>query len=529
MAFHPIRNMDLWEIIRRWHDRQSISHIAQSLGYDRKTVRGCQRLALSLGLSLDLPLPPKEEVLSLLESVGRRFGRIPNAQAALLPFLQEIVSLINDPHLPLKPKTAFEVLCDRHDLTGKVSYTSYKRFIRTHKLAIHPHLGTCRIEVEPGSEAQIDYGRVGRLFDPESGHIRVLHAFIGTLSHSRMKYVELTFRPDQVSFVGSHIRMFEFFQGVPKNLIIDNLKAGVIKPDLYDPKVNRSYAELIQHYDTFVDPARVARPKDKGKVERDVQTVREAVRKLIVQNPSVSLAELNRLMKDWSVHIYGEKEHGTTCEKPAVVFCERERPRLKPLPLTPFEITLWKQATVHPDHYIQFGGKAYSMPHAYVGKKLWIRATERILQAFFDDKLIKQHLITKKHRHTDFDDFPENVRAALDTSYIHKKLLDTASRIGPTFHRLIEDLLSAHAFINLRRCMGLVDIAKDCPDPSLVERASRILEDHRMNPVPLNFRHLLARLSVEASTPTVPPLSQDTAEFVRDITYFINTTERPSP
>ena len=526
MAYRPTSIMDVWDIIRRWHDRQAIRDIVRSTGYDRRTVKSYKRLAQSVGLSLEKPLPEKQEVLRLLQRVEHpTLGRQANVQALFLPYLDEIRGLINPPEkdLALKAKSTFIVSSGRYpELAVKVSYTSYKRFVRTHKLTVNPQLATCRLEVEPGSEVQIDYARVGKLFDPVKRAMRILYCFIATLAHSRMKYVELTFRQDQVSFTGSHVRMFEFFGGVPKRLNIDNLKCGVTKPDLYDPSLNRTYADLITHYDTFVDTARVRHPKDKGKVERDVPTVREAVRIKLVQNPGTSLAELNRLMKEWSLNEYGQNEHGTTGEKPFVVFTERERPALKALPDKRFELAEWKQATVHPDHYIQYGGKAYSIPHAYLGKKVWVRASEHILKVFFKEELIKQHVITKAFRHTDYDDFPENVRAALDSNYIHRTLLGRASKIGPTFHRLIEGLLSAHAFINLRKCQGLVTIASDTPDTHLVEQTCVLIEDHGLKATPQEFRRLLAKLNAEHSAPNLVPLSEATAEFVRDITYFIN-------
>ena len=254
--------------------------------------------------------------------------------------------------------------------------------------------------------------------------------------------------------------MFEFFGGVPERIILDNLKSGIIKPDLYDPSLNRSYREMTEHYGTFVDPARIRHPKDKAKVERDVQTVREALRMQIVLHPGAGLGELARLMKQWSLNDYGGRKHGTTHEQPYQVFCQRERPALKTLPAERFEVALWKQATVHPDHYIQFQGKAYSIPHAYLGKKVWVRATEHLLRVFYNDRLIKQHLITKAYRHTDHSDFPENVRAVLDTSTTHRLLLERALRFGQDFHQLIRDLLQAHAYLNLRRAQGLVAVAE---------------------------------------------------------------------
>jgi transposase len=448
-------------------------------------------------------------------------GRTSTVQPILEPYLDEITALINDRQLALKAKTAFDVICERHELRNKVSYTSFKRFMRTHQLAVHPERVTCRIEVPPGSQVQIDYAHIALWFDPTEKRRRKLYAFIGTLSHSRMKYVELTFSQDQTSFVNSHIRMFDFFGGVTSTIVIDNLKSGVIKPDLYDPALNRSYREMSEHYHCFIDPARPARPKDKGKIERDVQTVREAARKVMVLNPGASLAELNRGIKHWAVDEYGQKKHGTTHEKPAVVFAERERPALKALPSEPFEIAEWKQATVHPDHYIQFKGKPYSIPTAYVGKTVWIRASGHILQVFFRERLIKQCAITSAYRHTDYNDFPKNMQAVLDTSTVHRSLLKRAQEIGPNFHSLVHELLTVHAFINLRRAQGLLRVAEET-DPLIVERAAHFIKEQRMNVTHRELRRLVTKLSGDIFEQQSLPFSDDSREFVRDINYFIN-------
>lgn len=116
--------MDIWEVPRRWHERHSFSQIAQTLGYDRKTIRGYVRLARECGVSLDKPLPPREEVLQLLRSREHSVGRSSSAQTLLAPYLDEIIRLVNDRELGLKPKSAFLVISERHELSGQVSYTS---------------------------------------------------------------------------------------------------------------------------------------------------------------------------------------------------------------------------------------------------------------------------------------------------------------------------------------------------------------------------------------------------------------------
>ena len=479
MAYKRIIIMDIYEIIRRWHDQQSISHIAIALNNDRKTVRKYIAIAKALGLSRDLPLPAKDMVLDLLHQTIPKNNRPAAAQEMLEPFLPEITALVNDKYNSLKPKIAFEVICEKHDLTGKVSYSSFKNMVRNHQIVIHPEKSTCRIEVAPGSQIQIDYGKVGLLFDGKSNKKRAVYAFIATLSHSRHKYVEFTFKQDQQSFVASHVNMFEFFDGVAEHITLDNLKTGVIKPDLYDPKLNQTYQEMAEHYNCFLDPCRVRHPKDKGKVERDVQTVRQAFRKFIALYPTMDIHQANRLIKQWSKNEYGQKQHGTTHLKPYPTFIETEQPALKQLPQEHFEIAQWKQAKVHPDQYIQFNKKGYSVPQQYVGKTVSVMGTHKIVQIYYQHQLIKQHPVAPGFRQTDLSDFPQNVQAALDQG-LPLCLQNKAAAVGDNFAKLIRSVLKPHAFLNLRKAQGLVSLT-DKYDPQLIEQAATIFLKQHLN------------------------------------------------
>lgn len=129
------------------------------------------------------------------------------ARTTFEPFKDEIIALITAKVDPLKPKTTFEIISERHGI--KASYSSFKRFVRSVPELRAPAQTTCRFEVEPGEEIQIDYGKMGRLTDPLSDRSRDIFAFVATASHSRFKYVEFSYKQDQRSFVSSHIRMFE--------------------------------------------------------------------------------------------------------------------------------------------------------------------------------------------------------------------------------------------------------------------------------------------------------------------------------
>ena len=519
MAFKRITMLDVFEILRRWHNDQSITHISQTLDYDRKTIRKFIQAAKARGIARDTALPPKDHIIELLKDLAITNHRPATAQQTLIPYLDEITELINDNQNPLKPKMAFEVVCERHDVS--VSYSSFKRFVRANQITLSPHKSTCRIEVIPGSEVQVDYAKMGVLYDPLTQTNRTVYAFIATLSCSRHKHVEFVYKQDQQSFVASHINMFESFNGVPLRILLDNLKSGVIKPDLYDPTLNRTYLEMAEHYGCFIDPCRVRHPKDKGKVERDVQTVRDQFRKMKALDPGLDVQRANQMIKIWMRNVYGNRKHGTTHQKPYDVFITKEQPNLQALPNEPFVIAQWKQATVHADHYIQFNKKFYSVPHAYVGKIVWVRATDKRVEIYFDNNLIKQHVITDRFRHTDYNDFPENIKAALDDG-LPRYLQQAAMRVGPNFNQLIRNVLTPHAFVNLRKAQGLLAL-KDKWTHSLIEQAAAIVLDQHINITPNDFKRLLEKIQHQHNAEQPLTNSQQTLDFLRDITYFMKS------
>jgi transposase len=517
MAYKKVGVMDILEVIRRRNAGQSITHISRSLGYDRKTVRkyldGIEDYELSDNSG------DKGEKFSQLHQ-GHP-GRPSKKQELLTPFIEEIKRLVNHKTHPLKLKTAYEVICEKYGLAGKVSYVTFTRFVRRRSISIYPDRTTCRIESEPGNQVQVDYGRMGLLYDSLDGKRRTAYAFVGTLSYSRHKFIEFVYSQNQQSFVNSHVKMFTFFGGVPRTIALDNLKSGVIKPDLYEPNLNRAYREMAEYYGCFIDPCRVAKPKDKGKCERDVQTAREQFRKLISINPHITLSEANNKIKEWLKNSYGMKKHGTTHQEPYVLFEEIERPLLLQLPKEPYEAVLWKEALVHPDHYIQVNKKTYTIPHPYVGKKVWVKVTHNLIQVYYNEKQIKQHTIPRGFRQTDFNDFPENVRHAIDTG-IPARLCRKASGIGIQFEKLIRTTLEPHAFLNLRRAQGLVSLAQKYPS-EIIESAAEVALDSYTYVSPKIFKSIIKNIKQRKNDEEAQlALSEETKSFVRNADYFLN-------
>lgn len=266
-----------------------------------------------------------------------------------------------------------------------------------------------------------------------TGKRRKTYAFVGKLSNSRYPFIEFCHTQDNRQFVESNVRMMEFFEGATQRIVFDNLKAGVLKPDLYDPVVNPAYQDFAEHYGTFIDTARVATPTDKAKVERPVQDARELFRYLVSVYPSYTLAQLNTEALKWCRYEYGERAHGTTGKKPAEAWKTEELPAMASLPPAPFEIPDYKWATVHPDRFYSYDKRRYAMPAAYRGEKVLLRCSGAVLRVF-DSRycLICEYVGAGQKINWLPGDFPEDRGALLKGSYpCHERRHETACTASP--------------------------------------------------------------------------------------------------
>ena len=524
MAFKKVQPVEIWNILRRWTDGQRPSAIALACGCDRKTVRAYIEMARNLGITREEITPErKEELLPRLQEASTRLHAKATSRLLLEPHVEEILALINDPENPLKPKTAYEVIVLRYELQGKVSYSTFKRLARSRQLVPEGKRDTCRIEMPPGSQIQLDYGKMGLLWDPLEKRRRNVYAFIGTLAFSRHKFVQFVYSQDQQSFAQSHVEMFSWFGGVSRILTIDNLKNGVLKPDIYDPIFNRAYADLAEYYRTFIDPCRIASPQDKGKVERDVQTVREFFRKMRALHPSATIAELNHLVRHWLIHEYGARPHGTTGEPSYALFTQCEQSVLIQLPEVPFTVARWRQASVHPDHYLQVDGLRFPLSAEYVGKTLQVMFTPTQAKIFYQDQLIKTETLTGKKIYTDWSAFPANVEFALSEETPRRLIRKAHALGGKPFQDLVVNLLSVPGFSYLRRVMGLMDTVKGYSFQQ-VEAAATIAMTLDKPVTTHLFRHMLqnaCKQEAEADLQEGLPLSAQTESFMRPAAYFL--------
>jgi transposase len=506
---------ELKEIYRRIRDNQSLRLISDATGFDRKTIRSYRDRIIASGIMTD---PPDSDELShslcRLLPANERSSPI---QDSYLAHKDEIINLMTRTQDPLKPKTAYHVVRQKYEIDG--SYESFKIFVRKQKLTLPSKKSFPRLELKPGQETQIDYGKCGTHPDPVSGKRRVVYSFVAKLSCSRMPYVEFVYTQTQESFVESHIEMVEFFGGVTEYLTIDNLKAGVIKADVQDPQLNRCYAEFAEHYGTFINPCIPRHAKGKAKVERQVPEVRELFRRLCAIHPSYSLKELNREAKKWCLEEYGQKPHGTTGIPPFEAFKELEQKELKPLPATRFEVPIWKDPKVHMDQFISVDKNRFSLPIQYRCQRVHCRLSGNLMKIYDQDYLfIRQYYISNVKVQISDGDFPESFEAMMQGEYPHY-LIRQAADFGPGSKALIESVLRPHAFLNARRALGLLSIIKKYSEIPLLQDVCQKAAERRVT----SSKQLTIMLEDEKNQQlldfTVPRSSTGEA-MVRDIKEY---------
>jgi transposase len=469
MGYYRMTSEQLHAIYERIRAKDSRRKIARDLDLDKKTVR----LYTARIEELNLPegLPYKEILERLSGIVGK--NRKPNpAGACLAPYQEEIRSLIlGDKEAfrdPMKAKTAWEVVSRRYQLNGKTSYETYKRFVRDHGLAAGKLEAVARIETEPGEEAQIDYGKVGtrevapaRAGASKKNRRRTVYAYCGKLAFCRLPYVQFCCAQDEVSFAQTTASMFEFYGAVPKRLNLDNLKAGVLKAAYYDPKINKTFAELCAHYDVIADPARTYSPKQKGKVERMVPSARELYKRLTALYPAADLEELNEHALRWCLEEYGGRKHGTTGTAPREAFEIVEKACMKPLPTEPYVAASWSTHKVHVDQFIASKGLYFGLPATHIGKMVELRREPKMATIFCNHQKIREYSIFDgRRRHYLKEDFPAYAEPFKPGSYT-MFLISGATDVSPQAGKYLRSILEAGGNLAIRRAQGCLTLIKE--------------------------------------------------------------------
>jgi DNA replication protein DnaC len=259
------------------------------------------------------------------------------------------------------------------------------------------------IETKLGEEAQVDYGTGPMVRDPDSGKYRRTRLFVLTLGCSRKSVRLLVFRSSARVWAELHEKAFRRLGGVPRIVVLDNLREGVLSPDFYDPGLNPLYRDVLGHYGVTALPCKVRDPDRKGKVESGVA---HAQKTPLRGKKFESLEEAQAYLDHWEERWADKRIHGRTKRQVAAMFAE-EKPHLQPLPLEPFRYYQYGERTVHIDGCVEVEAAYYGAPPGWIGRKVnvqWDAMFVRLLDPR-SGELLREHLSGKRggHRIRDAD------------------------------------------------------------------------------------------------------------------------------
>jgi transposase len=352
----------------------------------------------------------------------------------------------------LSAQRIWQDLVAEHGFPG--SYDSVKRFVR--KLGAATPLPFRRMECGPGEEAQVDFGTGAPVIDAD-GKRRKTYVFRIVLSHSRKGYSEPTFTQTTDDFLGALENAFAHFGGVPKTLVIDNLKAAVAHPDWFDPVLTPKIQSFCQHYGTVILPTRPRMPRHKGKVEAGVKYVQSNGLK---GRKFASLQQQQQHLTHWERTVADTRIHGTTKQQVLKVFEEVERPALRVLPQERFANFREAKRKVNRDGHVEVAKAYYSVPPEYLGREVWARWDARLVRIF--NSRWEQIAVHVRHEQGRFSTHGQHV-AKEKISGLERGagyLLDKVSALGEQTHKWAEAMLTARGIEGTRVLQGLLALAK---------------------------------------------------------------------
>lgn len=363
--------MDIRELLRQLRATPSDRAVRRAMGLDRRTVRRYRHWAIQHNLLTDAPLPALEDLQQLVATTLTAPAP-PQTISAVAPYREQVLQLRAQ---GVEIAAIHQRLTER-GFTG--SYAAVYRFVRT--LEPQQPDAAARVERLAGEEAQADFGSAGHLIDPMTGTPRTAYAFVMTLAYSRHQYVEFVFDQTVATWLTLHQHAFAFFQGVPRRVVIDNLKAAITKACATDPQVQAAYRECAEHYGFMIGPCRPRTPEHKGKVEQG--GVHYVKRNFLGGRERTTLTTANADVRQWCLTTAGMRTHGTTKQHPLAQFQTIEQACLLPLPTSPYDLAVWKVARLHRDCHVVFENAFYSAPFRLVGQEVLVRGGSRDVRIY---------------------------------------------------------------------------------------------------------------------------------------------------
>ena len=350
--------------------------------------------------------------------------------------------------------------CEQCRLSGELPYKS-TQFNKYYNDYVQKTKATMHITRKPGEIMEVDWaGETAGIIDTDTGNIMDAYIFVAALPYSGYGYVEAFLSMKKECWISAHVNAYNFFGGVSRIVVPDNLKTGVDRNTRHETIINKAYQEMAEHYGTAVIPARVKSPKDKSTVEGTVGIITTWILAAIRNRQFLSLAELNEAIKE-KLHDFNGKPFQKKDGSRSILF-ETEKTFLLPLPVKPFELSTWKTATVQFNYHIASDGQNYSVPYEYIRQKVDVRLTRSMVEVFFDGNRICPHIRLygpNGQYSTNEQHMPPNHQKYVEWS--GERFRDWAVKIGDKTAAVVELFLTRHRVEQqgYKSCMTLLNLA----------------------------------------------------------------------
>jgi transposase len=451
--YREVSVIEIKEILRLWLEGRSQRDVSRLTAVDRKTVRRYVETACACGIDRDGDVAQLTDEL-LAAVVGGARPQRPHGRGAsweAVAAQHEQLKQWIEQGLTL---TKIHMLLGRRGVV--VSYRTLHRYAKN-ELGFGRRRATVPVaDGEPGSEVQVDFGKLGLVPDPVTGKQRVVHGLIFTAVYSRHMFVYPTHRQTLDEVIAGFDGAWTFFEGVFAVVVPDNMKAIVDQADATEPRLNDAFREYAQARGFVVDPTRARKPRDKPRVERCVQYVRS---NFFAGEDFRDIEDCRARAEAWCRDIAGTRIHGTTRQRPGEVFATEEHPKLRAAPTEQFDLPTYSRPKVALDRHVQVARSLYSVPGDLIGQRITARADARTVKLYWRGQLIKVHpVVSPGRRSTDPADLPSEltVYAMRDLDALQRKALAHGDHAGAYAAAVLEHPLPWTKMRQVYRLLGLV-------------------------------------------------------------------------
>lgn len=453
MAAERVSMRKTKEILRLYFGmRLRKRQVARSCNSSHSTVADYVRRAEAAGIGWPLPEGLDEATLE---------AKLFSGKTIIVP-LEKPLPQWTDIHKELKRKgVTLQLLWIEYKQQYPDGY-QYSRFCELYQRWAETLDLSLRQEYRAGEKLFVDFAGKGiEVINPLTGEIKEAEIFVAVLGASNYTYAEAMESQDMPSWINAHIHAFEYFDGVARITIPDNLKSGVSKACRYEPDLSPTYQDMAEHYGTAVIPARVAKPKDKAKVEAGVLLVTRWITAALRHHTFFSIREVNDKVRELLERLNTRKFKKLDSTR-RELFETIDKPSLLPLPQTRYQYAEWKKARVHIDYHIEVDGHFYSVPYQLVRKEVEARLTAQTVEVLYKGNRIATH--RRSYEKGRFTTVPEH-RPEKHKKYYEwtpSRIIQWAEKTGPETAAVVEQILSsrAHPEQGYRSCLGIFSLAK---------------------------------------------------------------------